>query len=124
MLLTNTRYESSLIRNWNEGTPVIPVFTADIVTNQTGVSFQQVNTRMEIPDLPHRRKPSAQQILDKIGYEGDIVLQIEILLTYVMSRPVPKDKSHILYSIKSTIQTLSLNHIFAKELCFDLSVYI
>lgn len=59
------------MRNWIEGTPVVPLFAADITANDIskGMVFQQTDTRMAFPDVPHIRGTDAQQELDKIGYE-------------------------------------------------------
>lgn len=67
--MTDFRYECALVRNWIEGTPVFPIFVADITINEASkaIVFQQLD-KISFPDVPHKRNPNAQQILDELGY--------------------------------------------------------
>lgn len=58
------------MRNWLDGTPVLPVFVADITGhNSTGaLKFQKVDRGIDFPEVMHRRGTHAQQILDNLGY--------------------------------------------------------
>lgn len=68
--MTKLRYECALIRNWLDGTPVFPIFAADITGHDASGSmrFQRVDYGITFPELPHQRGKNAQRILDDLGY--------------------------------------------------------
>lgn len=68
-------YEYALLRNWIEGTPVVPIFAADIKEQdlKTGsLVFEQTDTKLKFPDVPHKREQSSQQFFNALGYNSHI----------------------------------------------------
>lgn len=67
--LKNVRIECALIQNRIAGVPVFPIFAAQIEGIDQGVlKFKQVDTKLEFPDIPHKRGLEAEDMVHSMRY--------------------------------------------------------
>jgi len=62
------RLEFSLVLNKLHGTPVLPIFVAELTgVGNNGPEFSEFKFGVDFPDVPHVRDEGAQEMLDKLS---------------------------------------------------------
>ena len=60
------RYECALLKNKREGTPVIPVFAAELTGAGSFAKFDMKEVRKTLPKVPHARQATAARMIAKL----------------------------------------------------------
>ena len=64
----NIRYECALLKNISQGTPVIPVFAAEMTPTGDFIPFDIKRASAALPHVQHARQASASNMIAELRY--------------------------------------------------------
>ena len=66
--MTETRYEGAKLQNKLQGTPVVPVFVAEMTPTEDFEPFDLRIVQATLPNVRHKRGASASDMLSNLWY--------------------------------------------------------
>ena len=139
--LTKIRYECALLKNISQGTPVIPVFAAEMTPTGDFTPFDIRKVKASLPKVEHKRDASASSMLSNLRYSLSLSPSLPPLdfpsFSHTPSPPLspsfklmnwyrgslPQEKTEFLSSIAKTIDNVSSfpPSLLSSFFCFILS---
>ena len=123
----NIRYECALLKNISQGTPVIPVFAAEMTPTGDFKPFDIKRASAALPHVQHARQASASNMIAELRYSLPLSfsppanLHPSLLTDGIHSRgSIPPEKTSFLNSISDTIRKVSLPSYLFLLLAFSL----
>ena len=74
--MTETRYEGAILQNKLQGTPVVPVFVAEMTPTGDFEPFDFRKVQATLPNVRHKRGASASDMLSNLWYSLSLSLPL------------------------------------------------